>query len=97
MLIFNLKFVSKLHDKTPVYVKALHSVLELLFSAFAAKENMSPKDDSKLVKLMNEVQKVLRDEWIIRHYTPTFGQPNLREKKFSYAKEDLKVFSTAMK
>lgn len=95
-MIFDFEFIRKLYDRKPVHVKALHSVLELLFSAFGAKEKLLLEDDSKnqkvkekIERLMKRVQKSLSEDWIIRQYTQIFGWP--REKKFLYAKEDLEV------
>lgn len=96
-IIFEFNFMRKLPNRHPVYIRALHLILELLFSAFKAKEYSTLKDGGLRQNAMRDFEMLLRrvhcslrDDWIKRFYNSIFGQPY--KNCFTYALEDLKVF-----
>lgn len=65
------------------------------FKKYCSKDGaMATKAEKMINNIFEQVRICLSDEWIVKHYTPMFGEPSSYTNKFSQDKEDVKVICT---
>lgn len=81
---------------TSVRREALYKMLTLLLYTGATLEKVSSKDvelktraDKRINQMFTEMHKTLSEDWIVRHYSHVFGDPN--RAKFSHPTQDAQV------
>ena len=88
--------VKKLSSPIPSKVTALHNLLSvLLYSSAKLKEcclsehSRTTTINENLASMWKDLKKLLLDEWIVKYYSPTFGNPTVTN--FRSAKTDIEV------